>query len=69
MTYYFDLSKDQREIIENINNITPEQEGNFRGFDNRKLIVLVKKAVNSGITPEEMFSIKFDLFVKSNSRN
>ena len=69
LTYYFDLSKDQREIIENINNITPEQEGNFRGFDNRKLIVLVKKAVNSGITPEEMFSIKFDLFVKSNSRN
>ena len=67
--YYFDLTKDQREIVETINNISPEQEGNFRRFDNREFIDFVERALKIEMTPFTIFTIKFDLFVKSNSQN
>lgn len=66
---YFDLTKDQREIVETINNISPEQEGNFRRFDNREFIDFAKRALKTEMTPFTIFTIKFDLFVKSNSQN
>lgn len=69
LTYYFDLTKDQREIVETINNISPEQEGNFRRFDNREFIDFVKRALKTEMTPFTIFTIKFDLFVKLNSQN